>query len=159
MLYDIITWLLSFFPGFDRFIPGLDRFIPGFDRFIPASIPVTGTLPLQSKCTLVNKICIVLYLENISFYLIWKKYFLIKRKKINSQIKYFPEKYNWHQSKAFPVSFQCHMLSTVIHRQWQESVKCCKQHAYGALWNSCCTNQLNWIYHEMLSRHGWSDST
>ena len=31
----IITWLLCFFPAFDRFIPGFDRFIPGFDRFIP----------------------------------------------------------------------------------------------------------------------------
>ena len=78
---------------------------------------------------------------------------------MNSQIKYFPEKYSWHQSKAFPVSFQCHRLSTVIHRQWQESVKCCKQHADGAQWNSCCTNQSNWTYHEMLSRHGWPDST
>ena len=47
---------------------------------------------------------------------------------INSQDKYCPEKYNCHQSKAFPVSFQCHRLSTVIHRQWQESVKCLKQH-------------------------------
>ena len=61
-ILPIITWLLCFFPGFDRFIPGFDRFIPGFDRFIPASIPVAGTLPLQSKCTLVNKMCIVLYL-------------------------------------------------------------------------------------------------
>ena len=75
--------VVVFFPGFDRFIPVFDRFIPGFDRFIPASIPVTGTLPLQSKCTLVNKICIVLYFDNILFYLIWKKYFLIKRKIIS----------------------------------------------------------------------------
>ena len=43
-----------------------------------------------------------------------------------SSKKYYPEKYSW-QSKALPVSFQCHKLSTVIHRQWQESVKCCKQ--------------------------------
>ena len=61
---QIITWLLCFFLGFDTFIPGFDRFIPRFDRFIPASIPVTRT-PLQSKCTLVNKICIVMYLEII----------------------------------------------------------------------------------------------
>ena len=67
--------IVVFFPRFDRFIPGFDRFIPGFDRFIPARIPVTGTLPLQSRCTLVNKICIVLYFDNILFYLIWKKYF------------------------------------------------------------------------------------
>ena len=59
--------IVVFSPGFDRFIPGFDRFIPGFDRFIPASIPVTGTLPLQSKCTLVNKMCIVLYFEIILF--------------------------------------------------------------------------------------------
>ena len=40
-------------------------------------------------------------------------------------------KYRWHQSRAFPVSIQCHRLSTVIHRQWQEPTKCCKQLAGG----------------------------
>ena len=69
--YDMIV---VFFPGFDRFIPGFDRFIPGFDRFIPASIPVTETLPIQSKCTLVNKICIVLNFDITLFYLILNKY-------------------------------------------------------------------------------------
>ena len=75
----IITWWLCFFPGFDRFIPGFDRFIPGFDSFIPASIPVTGTLPLQSIYTLVNKMCIVLYFEIILFHFIWNKYFYLKK--------------------------------------------------------------------------------
>ena len=69
--------IVVFFPGFDRFIPGFDRFIPGFDRFIPASIPVTGTLPLQAKCTLGNKMCIVLYFEITLFHFIWNKYFFI----------------------------------------------------------------------------------
>ena len=68
-----------FSPGFDRFILGFDRFIPGFDRFIPASIPLTGTLLLQSKYTLVNNMCIC---DIILFYLIWNKYFLIKKKNI-----------------------------------------------------------------------------
>ena len=60
--------------------------------------------------------------------------FVKKKTFINSENKYFSLKikYSWHQSKAAPVSFQCHRLSTVIHRQWQESVKCCcKQHAEG----------------------------
>ena len=72
--------------------------------------------PLQSKCTLVNKICIVLYFDNILFYLIWKKYFFNQKKKnINSQIKYFPEKYSWHQSMATPSHFNatgCRIWST-----------------------------------------------
>ena len=131
--YAIITWLLCFFPGFDRFIPGFDRFISGFDRFIPASIPVAGTLPLQSKCTLLNKMCIVVYFEIILFHFIWNKYFCIWKKYIyiNSENKYFPQKYSWHQSKSAPISFRCHRLSTVINRQSQESVKC-KQYAKGA---------------------------
>ena len=85
----IITWLLCFSPGFNRFIPGFDRFIPGFDRFIPARIPVTGTLPLQSKCTLANKMCIVLHFEIILFHIIWNKYFLLKKTFIISENKYF----------------------------------------------------------------------
>ena len=80
VLLLIITWLLCFSPGFDRFITGFDRFIPGFDWFIPDSLHVTGTLPLQSKCTLVNKMCIVLYCEIILFNLIWNKYFLFLKK-------------------------------------------------------------------------------
>ena len=72
MLLFIITWLLCFSRGFDRFIPG-------FDRFIPASIPVIGTLPLQSKCTLVNKICIVLYCEIILFNFLMKIVFHLKK--------------------------------------------------------------------------------
>ena len=63
--------IVVFFPGFDRFIPGFDRFIPGFDRFIPAGIPVTGILPLKSKCTFINKICIASYFDIILFYSIW----------------------------------------------------------------------------------------
>ena len=70
-------------PGFDRFIPGFDRFIPDFDRFIPASIHVTGTLLLQAKCTLVNKMCIVLCFENTLFHFIWNKYFLFKNKHLS----------------------------------------------------------------------------
>ena len=70
------------------------------------------------------------------------------------QIKYFPEKYSWHQSKAFPVSFQCHRLSTVIHRQWQESVKCCKQHADGpsqiAVVQFSRTKYTMKCYHDMV---------
>ena len=84
--FETSSWSLwrhcnvCFFPGFDRFIPGFDRFIPGFDRFIPASIPVIGPPspppphPIQSKCTLVNKICIALYFDIILFYLISNKY-------------------------------------------------------------------------------------
>ena len=90
VLLLIITWLLCFSPGFDRFIPGFDRFIPGFDWFIPASLPVTGTLPLQSKCTLVNGMCIILYCEIILFNFIWNKYYLFKKKtSIKSEIKIF----------------------------------------------------------------------
>ena len=78
--------IVVFFPGFDRFIPGFDRIIPDFDRFIPASIPVTGTPPLQSKYTLVNEMCIVLYFEITLLHFIWNKYFFIK-KNINSENK------------------------------------------------------------------------
>ena len=80
-----------FFPGFDRFIPGFDRFIPGFDRFIPASIHVTGTLPLQSKCTLSNKVCIALYFEIILFHLFEIYIFLLKKHQFCEQI-FFAEK-------------------------------------------------------------------
>ena len=34
-----------------------------------------GPCPLRSKCTLVNKMCIVLYYDIILFYLVWNKYF------------------------------------------------------------------------------------
>ena len=105
-----------------------------------------------------NVHCFVYWYNFISFYL--KYFFQLKNTEItNSQNKYFPEKCSCHQSNVFPAWFQCHRLSTVIHRQWQESVKCCKQHAGGAWWNNCCKNESNWIYHEMLLRHGWPDST
>ena len=63
VLTGIITWLLCFFPSFDRFIPGFDRFIPGFGRFIPASIPVTGTLPptIQMHISQYNVYCFVFW--------------------------------------------------------------------------------------------------
>ena len=67
--------------------------------------------------------CIVLYFEIILFHFIWNL-FILKKTFIKSDNKYFPQKYSLHQSKAAPVSLQCHRLSTVIHRQWQESVKC-----------------------------------
>ena len=128
---DNYNMIVVFFPGFDRFNPGFDRFIPGFDRFIPASIPVTGTLPLQSKCTI--KCVLFCILKSFYFILFEINIFLFKMKTfINSENKYFAQKYSWHQSKAARVSFQCHRLSTVIHRQRQESVKRCKQHAKGA---------------------------
>ena len=38
---------------------------------------------LWVSCYNGNKICIVLYFDNILFYLIWKNYFLIKREKIS----------------------------------------------------------------------------
>ena len=89
-MYSNYNMIVVFFsPGFDRFIPGFDRFIPGFDRFIPASIPVTETLPLQSKWTLVSKMCFVLYFEIILFHFIWNNFFLLKKTFINSENKYF----------------------------------------------------------------------
>ena len=63
---------------------------------------------------------------------------------------------SWHQSKAFPVSYQCHRLSTVIHRQWQESVKCCKQHADGpseiAVVQISRTKYIMKCYHDMVDQ-------
>ena len=59
---------IVFFRGFDRFTSGFDIFIPGFDWFIPVSILVIGTLPLQSKCAFINKMCI--------FFVFWYRYIL-----------------------------------------------------------------------------------
>ena len=104
-LHHHYNMIVVFFPGFDRCIPGFDRFIPGFDRFIPASIPVTGTLPLQSNCTLVNKMCIVLYFEITLFDFIWNKYFLFKKKTlINSENKYFCWKNKVYTNPRLPPS-------------------------------------------------------
>ena len=115
-IHNIITWLLYFFPGFDRFIPGFDRFIPGFDRFIPVSIPVTEIFPHPKpphhhhhhnpnahssiKCVL------FLYFDITSYHFIWNSYFQLEKKCINAQNNYLPEKNSWHQSNAFTVSFQ-----------------------------------------------------
>ena len=71
VLNEYYNMIVLFLPGFDRLIPSFDRFIPGFDRFISASIPVTAPPPpLQYKCTLVNKMCIVLYFDIILFHFI-----------------------------------------------------------------------------------------
>ena len=128
----IIRWLLCFFSGFHRFILGFDRFIPGFDWFIPASIPVTGPPPtIQRHISQWIVYCFVFWNNLISFYMKW--IFFIKQNLLILRTNIFLKKqYSWYQSKAVPVSFQCHRLSTVIHRQWHESVKCCKQHAAGA---------------------------
>ena len=59
--------------------------------------------------------CIVLYFEIILFHFIWNKYFFLKKKNINSENKYFPQKYSWHQSKAAPSHFNatgCRLWST-----------------------------------------------
>ena len=80
--------IVVFLPGFDRFNPGFGKFTHGFDRFIFASTPVTGTFTLQSKCTFINKMFMALYFDIILFEII---IFLIKKKHINSQNKYFPE--------------------------------------------------------------------
>ena len=45
--------------------------------------------PLQSNCTLINKMCIVLYFEVILFEI---NIISFKKKLINSENKYFPEK-------------------------------------------------------------------
>ena len=92
-IHNIITWLLYFFPGFDRFIPGFDRFIPGFDRFIPVSIPVTEILPHPKpphdhhhhnpnahssiKCVL------FLYFDITSYHFIWNSYFQLEKKYVS----------------------------------------------------------------------------
>ena len=61
----------------------------------------------------------------ISFYSILFEKNIFNQEKttfINSQDKYFPEKYT--RIHGFPFLISSHRLSTVIHRQWQESVKC-----------------------------------
>ena len=88
VLNDVENYNMSvvFFPGFDRFIPGFDRFTPGFDRFIPAGIPVTPpppppppSPPLQSKCTLVNQMCIFCILKSLYFILFDINIFYLKQ--------------------------------------------------------------------------------
>ena len=126
--------IVVFFPGFDRFIPGFDRFIPGFDKFIPASIPITGTPPpLQSKCTLVNKMCIVLYFEIILFHFIWKN-FLIKQKHLSIlRTNIFAEKITLTPIQGFPrVISMPQAVDCDPQAVTGVSPKCCKQHAEGA---------------------------
>ena len=43
---------------------------------------------------------------------------------------FFYRKQSWNQSKACLQLLQCHRLSTMINRQWQKPIKCCKQNAY-----------------------------
>ena len=68
-----------FFPGFDRFIPGFDRFIPVSTDSSLLAFLLLEPSPLQSKCTLVNKMCFVLYFEHTLFHFIWNEYFLLKK--------------------------------------------------------------------------------
>ena len=136
ILKGIITWLLCFSPAsIDSSPASTDSSPVSTDSSLLTFLllePPPPPRPLQSKCTLVNKMCIVLYFEIILFHFIWNEYLSIKKNTlINSEDKCFPQKHSWHQSKTAPVSFQCHRLSTVIHRQWQESVKCCNLHAKG----------------------------
>ena len=80
MYYDnIITCLLCFFPGFDRFtLVWTDSSRVSTDSSLLAFLLLEPS-PLQSKCTLVNKTCIVLYFDIILFYIIWNKHFFIKK--------------------------------------------------------------------------------
>ena len=70
----IITWLLCFSPAsIDSSLVSTDSSPVSTDSSLLAFLSLEPS-PLQSKCTLVNKICIVLYFDNILFHLIWKKY-------------------------------------------------------------------------------------
>ena len=95
------------------------------------------------------------------FYLIWNEY-LFNNKIIN--IYQFSEQiFSWiiqlTPIQAFPctyVSFQCHRLSTVSHRRWQESVKYCKQHAEDpsekAVVQISLTEYIMKCYHDMVEQ-------
>ena len=67
ILYLIITWLLCFFPA------SIDSSPVSTDSSLLAFLLLEPS-PLQSKCTLFNKVYIVLYFDDILFYLIWNKY-------------------------------------------------------------------------------------
>ena len=83
-----LNMIVVFFPGFDRFTPVSTDSSPASTDFHPCKHSCYWTPPpLQSKCTLVNKVCIVLYFEIILFHFIWNKYILFT-KKFNSENKY-----------------------------------------------------------------------
>ena len=65
--------------------------------------------PLQSKCTLVNKMSIVLYFEITWFHFIWNEYFLFYKKSINSENKYFCWKNKVDSNPRLPPS---HFIAT-----------------------------------------------
>ena len=98
--------IVVFFPGFDRLIPRFDIFIPGFDRLIPASIPVTGTFPPTIQMHISKKKCVLFCILKSFYFIIFEiNIFLLKKTLLNSENKYFPKKYSWHQSKAVLVLF------------------------------------------------------
>ena len=144
-----------FSPGFDRFILGFDRLIPGFDRFIPTSIPVTGTLPLQSKCTLVNKIIIVLYFDVILFDLIWNKYFFLSifrsniflKNTVDTNPRLSPSHFNATGSRLWSTGSDRSQSNVVNSMQMEPSEIAVVQ-----------ISRTEYIM-KCLLRHNWSDST
>ena len=65
--------------------------------------------------------CIVFHFDTILLYSIWNKKFQLKKFQFSEKI-YFLKKIQMTPIPGFPVSLQCHRLSTVIHRQWREPV-------------------------------------
>ena len=78
-IYLIITWLLCFSPvSTDSSPVSTDSSPISTDTSLLAFLLLEPS-PLQSKCTLVNKMCIVLYFEITLFSFIWNTYFLFKK--------------------------------------------------------------------------------
>ena len=82
-IYLIITWLLCFSPvSTDSSPVSTDSSPVSTDTSLLAFLLLEPS-PLQSKCTLVNKMCIVLYFEITLFSFIWNTYFLFKKKHLS----------------------------------------------------------------------------
>ena len=146
--------IVVFFPSFDRFIPSFDRIILGFDNSSLLAFLLLEPSPTTIKCTFINKCALFCILLSFYLILIEMNTFSIKknisisrtniflRSTVDTNPRLSPSHFNATGCPLWSIGSDNSQLSVVNIMQ-----------------GGCYTNWSNWIYHEILSRHSWSDST